>query len=246
MDKNIIDSLIICKQDFDKKFEDFAFKQDFEAVFKHEYENYVSPICERIVPLLSKHLKENPQISITNYYPYIVTKYHDIIKKEVLDYEKNTLNMIKNIGNKLKEQFLAELMQNSKKTEEEKLQFLNSFFKENSHFFGMLIKSDPLQALKTCAELRNPVMQNLIISNFSGSFKKLIESKNQESFNRDILPLFIYPVDISAENYYKKWISKDAIHVKFSKNILGNYYEFSKKELKNQERLKRQDKINNS
>lgn len=242
MDKNIINSLIICKQDFDKNFEDFAFKQDFEAVFKHEYEHYVLPICEKIVPLLYKNLKENPDLKINNYYPYIVPKYHDIVKKEVADYEKNSINMFKNVGKNIKDTFLVELMEKSKDTESEKNQFITDFFKKSSHLFSMLIKSDPQYALSIFADLRNPKMQNLIISTFTEPLKAFIENKNQNSFDKEILPLFVYPVDVSVEEYYKKWVAKEAFHVKFSKDILGNYYEYAKQTLKNNERIKRKNK----
>ena len=242
MDKNIINSLIICKQDFDKKFEFFAFKQDFEAVFEHEYKNYVLPVCEKIVPLIYKNLKENPDLKINNYYPYIVSKYHDIVKKEIDDYERNSLNMVKNVGKSIKKIFLEELMKNSKETEDNKIAFITNFFKKSAHLFSLLIKSEPLYALTICAQLRNPRLQNLVLANFSVLLKKFIEEKDIETFTEKILPLFVYPVDISVKDYYKKWVAKEAMHVKFSKEILGHHYQFAKQTLKDNEIIKRHSK----
>lgn len=244
MDKNIINSLIICKQDFDKKFEFFAFKQDLEAVFDHEHKHYVLPICEKIVPLLYKNLKENPDLNINNYYPYIVSKYHHIVKKEIYDYEKNSLNMVKNIGKSIIKTFLEELMKNSKETEDNKIAFITIFFNKSAHLFSLLIKSEPLYALTICAQLRNSRLQNLVLANFSVLLKKFIEEKSTESFAEQILPLFVYPRDISVKDYYKKWVSKEAIHVKFSKEVLGHHYQFAKQTLKENERINKNIKNN--
>lgn len=244
MDKNIINSLIICKQDFDKKFELFAFKQDFEAVFDHEYKYYVLPICEKIVPLLSKNLKENPNLKINNYYPYIVSKYHDIVKKEIDDYERNSLTMVKNVGKSIIRTFLEELIKNSKETEDDKITFITNFFKKSAHLFSLIIKSEPLYALTICAQLRNPRLQNLVLTSFSVLLRKFIEEKDTKTFEEQILPLFIYPIDISVKDYYKKWVGKEAMHVKFSKDVLGHHYQFAKQTLKNNEKIKKHMKNN--
>lgn len=240
MEQNIINSLILYKQEFDKKYEEFAFKQDIESVHQHELANYLQPLIDNIVPLLSKYLKEEPDAKISHFNPYIVPKYHEIIKNEVINYEKNSINMIKNIGKNIIDSFLRDLMTNSKESDKYKLDFLNKFFKSSSHLFNVLIKNDVLYTLTVCSKLRNPKIQTMIIGKFSNEFNVFINSCSQEFFDKEILPLFNYPLNISIEEYYKKWIAKEFLHVKFSKNILGIYYEYTKKILKYNSNLKKE------
>ena len=238
MEQNIINSLILYKQDFDKKYKEFAFKQDLESVHQHELINYLQPLIDNIVPILAKSFKDYPTSKLSHYYPYIVSKYHETIKNEIINYEKNSINMIKNIGKNIIDSFLRDLMAHSKESDEDKAEFLNRFFKSSAHLFNVLMKNDILYALTVCAKLRNPKLQTMIIAKFSNEFNVFIESCPQEVFDNDILPLFNYPLNISIEEYYKKWIAKESLHVKFSKNILGTYYEYSKKILKHNSKLK--------
>ena len=57
-----------------------------------------------------------------------------------------------------------------------------------------------------------------------------------ETFESEVLNFFIYPLDVTINEYYEKWIAKEAIHIKFCKDILGDHYERAKNILKEREK----------
>lgn len=249
MKQKIIDSLINCKQSFDKSFEDFAYKMDMSAVFENECQNYLNPICEKIVPILVKELKEDKSQKIEDYFPFISPKYHQAIKKEVDTFEIIDESINKKLSKNIVDNFLKELMNNTKGSEKERLNFLITHLKSISHLLKGLLEKDPGLCLITCAQMRNPKMQNMIINNLSRDFTdkltKFLESQNVDFFNRTTLKLFCYPQEVTVEDYYKKWIGKDNLHVKFCKNILSTHYESSKQYLKKLEKDKLKTQVKN-
>lgn len=242
MKQKIIDILISSKQDYEKEYDNFPYKADIAAVFEHECAYYLEPICKKVVPLLFKQLKDNPEEKIEDYFPYINSKYRQAVKKDVENFEKSEELVIKKISKDLLENFLKNLMKYSKSSEDEKNQFLSKTFKEIAPSFNILIDKNPMLCLTTCVELRNPKIQNMIINNLSteitDKLKNFITSYSTEDFKKFLLPLFCYPQDIGVQDYYKKWIARDALHVKLSKPILGHHYENTKTILKTLEKEK--------
>lgn len=245
MNQAIIQNLINCKQSFDKSFEGFAYKMDMSAVFEHECQHYLNPICTNIVPLLVKELKENKEQKIEDYFPFISPKYHQAIKKEVDTFEVVDENINKNLSKTIIDNFLKELMNHAKDSEKEKSNFLISHLKDIAPFLKELLQKDPGLCLNTCAQMRNPKMQNMIMNGLSKDFTNkltnFIQNQSADFFNKNTLKVFCYPQEITVQDYYKKWIAKDTLHVKFCKNILSVHYEGSKQFLKKIEK----DKIKN-
>lgn len=232
VNRKIIDELIECKQNYDKLYLEFPFKNDLEATFKHEFEKYLTPIFTKVVPMLYKEIKVNPDTEIDDYFPYIVYKYHEIVKKEVIDFEKNNAAIIRGIGKQILESFLQQLMLLSKESKERQQKFIEEHFKQNAREWMLLFRSNPALGIETCAKLRNPIMQNTVITYMEAPIKTFIETKSWESFEEELLQYFIYPLDVSINEYYEKWIAKEAIHVKFASKILGTHYEKAKNQLK--------------
>lgn len=235
-DRKIVDELIACKQNYDKLYIEFPFKNNLEASFKHEYDNYLTPVFTKVVPRIYEHLKVNEDAEIEDYYPYIVFKYHDIVKKEVIDFEKNNAAIIRGIAKKVHEEFTQQLMLLAKENQSTKHEFLEQFFKKHAKEILLVFKTQPILGIETLAKMRNPVMQNTIMTYLEGPIKEYISSKSWESFEEELLPFFVYPLEVTVNDYYDKWISKEAIHVKFANKILGEHYEKTKKALKEKEK----------
>lgn len=236
INRKIVDELIECKQHYDKLYIEFPFKNDLEATFKHEFDKYLTPIFTKVVPMLYKELKINPSTEIDDYFPYIVYKYHEIVKKEVLDFEKNNAAIIRGIGKQILESFLQQLMLLSKESKERQHEFISEHFKQNAREWMLLFRSNPSLGLEVCAKLRNPVMQNTVITYMETPLKAFIETKSWDTFKEELLHHFIYPLDVTINEYYDKWIAKEAIHIKFASKILGSHYEKAKNELKDFEK----------
>lgn len=234
--RKIVDELIACKQNYDKLYIEFPFKNNLEASFKHEYDNYLTPVFLKVVPKIYEDLKINEDTEIEDYFPYIVYKYHDVVKKEVVDFEKNNASIIKGVAKKVQEEFTQQLMLLSKENYTVKQEFLESFFKKHAKEILFVFKNNPALGIETLAKLRNPIMQNTIMTYIEDPLKQYISSKTWETFEAEILPYFIYPLDLTINEYYDKWISKEAIHVKFANKILGIHYEKAKKTLKDREK----------
>ena len=247
MKQKIIDNLINCKQNFDRSFEGFAYKMDMSAVFEHECQHYLNPICENIVPLLVKELKEDKSQKIEDYFSFISPKYHQAIKKEVETFEIVDENINKKISKDIVDDFLKKLMIHTQDSEKLKLKFLIEHLKSIAPLLKGLLEKDPALCLSTCAQMRNPKMQNMIINSLSKDFTdkltKFLEGQSVDVFNKTSLKLFCYPQESTVENYYKKWVGKDNLHVKFCKNILSVHYEESKQYLKKLEKDKFKNQI---
>lgn len=236
VNRKIVDELIACKQNYDKLYLEFPFKNDLEALFKHEYDYYLTPIFTNIVPMIYKETKVNPDTEIDDYFPFIVYKYHEIVKKEVLDFEKNNAAIIRGMAKQILESFLQQLMLLSKDDKKKQQDFIANHFKQNAREWMLLFRSNPLLGLETCAKLRNPIMQNTVMTYMEKPIKAFIETKSWETFEEELLKYFIYPLDVSLNEYYDKWIAKEAIHVKFASKILGSHYEKAKTILKEAEK----------
>ncbi len=236
VNRKIVDELIACKQNYDKLYLEFPFKNDLDTLFKHEYDYYLTPIFTTIVPMLYKELKINPDSEIEDYFPYIVYKYHDIVKREVTYFEKNNAAIIRGIGKQILESFLQQLMLLSKEPKNLQNEFIANHFKQYARDWMLLFRSNPALGIEFCAKLRNPIMQNTVMTYMEAPIKAYIETKSWETFEEELLQYFIYPLDVSLNDYYDKWIAKEAIHVKFASKVLGSHYERAKKHLKEMEK----------
>lgn len=232
INRKIVEELIACKQKYDKQYLEFPFKQDIEALFKHEFDYYLTPIFTHIVPLIYKEMKVHGEEIIEDYFPYIVFKYQEIVKKEVIDYEKNNAAIIKGLGKQILETFLHQLMLLTKSDKEQRMDFISNHFKQNSRDWLLLFRSNPLYGVEICAKLRNPIMQKTVMTYYEQQMKTFIESKSWETFEKEMLHFFSYPLDVSVNDYYEKWIAKEVIHVKLANKILGSHYENAKTVLK--------------
>lgn len=143
-------------------------------------------------------------------------EYEMLIKKMEMDFTENLISL------------------NTKK-EEYKKSFIEEFIASNKDNLMSVAQYSPKMFLKTISDLRHPQFQYEILNIESENLTfvtKYLDSLNDKDFNEILKKLFAYPLDVTLEEYYRKWVGKSKIHVKFAKKILGKRYEKSKEMLK--------------
>lgn len=231
MNTKIVNQLIYLNNEYEKIFETFAEKTDVSKLFEFECENYVQKLTDNVVPAIYSQLQDNPQDKIDFYLPYIKSKYHNTVIEELKAIKINDEKRIYNIGKKISYQFNAEILLYKNFKEEEKNKFLEDFYEKNKKIFEEILEQDPAFFVQVVSELRSPKIQYKILNKNKISAQKVAEYLNKVEkveFEKVLKENIFYPIDIEMDEYYKKWIGKDKIHVKFLKNSLGDRYEYAK------------------
>lgn len=231
MNTKIVNQLIFLNNEYEKIFENFAEKTDLSKLFEFECENYVQKLTDSVVPIMYVQLQSDPQDKVDFYLPYIKSKYHSTVVEELKAIKINDEKRIYNIGKRISQEFNAEILLYKNFAEEDKNQFLEKFYDKNKSIFEEILEQDPAFFVKTVSELRSPKIQYKILNKNKLSTKKIAEYLNKVEkmeFEKLLKENVFYPTDIEMDDYYKKWIGKDRIHVKFLKNCLGDRYEYAK------------------
>lgn len=240
MDIKIIEQLQQQSSKYLSQFKEFPDKTDLVAVFEFEYNNYLVPIIDNILPQLSRRLFEVKTESIDFYLPYISERYHINIRTEILNLLKNHDYLNKKKAKEIQNYFHNETLKYSKSTNSEKETFINDFI---THYINKIIEiSDlaPSVCLLLLAELRNPRLQNFLLKN-------PVISKNMHTYINEKLVFqpwdtwinkhFTYPRTKDMEEYYSKWIGRDKLHIKMCSKIFSpEHYEQAKMWLKGMEK----------
>lgn len=231
MNTKIVNQLINLNDEYEKLFNNFAEKTDLSKVFEFECENYVQKLSDFIAPVMYEQLSSNPQDKLDFYLPYIKPKYHETLRDELKNIKINDEKRIYNIGYKLITEFNTEILLYKNLKEDEKNNYLDSFYEKNKEIFTDISEKNPAFFVKTISELRNPKMQYKLLNRNKEINKKIYDylSKVEKyEFERVLTDTIFYPTDIEMDEYYNKWIGKDKIHVKFLKSALGDRYEYAK------------------
>jgi hypothetical protein len=236
MNQNIINQLIQCNRNYEENYQNFAFKNDLTAVFDLECREYFAPLATTIIPELLDELEAHPEDKIEGYLPFIAPKYHKAVVTEITSQRNDRLNFAKNLSKKIIFDFTAQAVTYYKKTDKEKAEFITEFHKANHDFLENIAQHSVELLVNTVAQLRNPKLQYLCIHHLSDASQQKTQSffntMNKQQLDTMIKKYFCYPLDISVEQYYVKWLSKEIIHIKFAKNLIGSRYDYTKLLLK--------------
>ena len=232
MNKDITEKLVNITQKYEEKYEDFAYKYD--AIKSKEFEDihYFDQVIEKVVPLIAIEVKQNGH-DLLDYLEFIKPRYHDIVKKEVEFFEKNKeLRVLKESGI-IESEFMEVLLKNNTNPQMQNEE-IAKFMKNHKSFYEETALTFPRMYFQIVANIRSPRIQyNLINSKTTkDSLKDYLGKLSKIEFDQLLKDYFMYPLEVDLEIYYKKWIGKNKIHVKFCKNILGNKYEYAKKATK--------------
>jgi hypothetical protein len=236
MNQNIINQLIECNRNYEEIYQGFAFKNDLTAVFDLECREYFAPLASTILPDLLDELDAHPEDKIEGYLPFIAPKYHKAVVTEINSQRNDRLNFAKNLSKKIIFDFTAQAVTYYKKTDKEKAEFIADFHKVNQEFLENIAQHSVELLVNTVAQLRNPKLQYLCIHHLSEPVQqksqKFFNTMDKKNLDATIKKYFCYPLDISVDQYYIKWLSKEIIHIKFAKNLIGSRYEYTKLLLK--------------
>lgn len=231
MNNQIVNQLIFINNEYEKLLKNFPENTDISKVFEFECEYYVQKLTDNVVPLIYNQLNINTNDKIESYFPYIKSKYHGTIVSELKAIKINAEKKLYKDGNKIVNDFNSELLVYKSMQEEDKIRFLDSFYESNKEQFEEILNKDVLFFFKVVGELRNPKMQYIIINKDKSFMPIMIAYLNQiekSDFEKFLKASVFYPTNIEMDEYYKKWIGKDKIHVKFLKAHLGTRYEYAK------------------
>lgn len=231
MNTKIVNQLIFLNNEYEKNFEQFAEKTDLSKLFEFECENYVQKLTDSIMPLIYIQLQNNIEDNLNFYLPYIKTKYHSTVIEELKTIKINIEQKIYNIGKKISQEFNNEILLSKNFKEEDKNKILYDFYDKNKEIFDEILTKDPVFFIKFVSELRSPKMQYKILNKNPISVQKIKEYLNKIEkieFEKLLRENIFYPTDIEMDEYHKKWIGNDKIHVKFLKSSLADRYEYAK------------------
>lgn len=235
MNEQIIQNLVRIQVDYEKSLKSFKNKENDFALFDHEYKFYFEPLIRSAIPKLKDFLKTKEKEKIENYLPYILNNWHNSFIKEFKSSPVVGAQFLFKLSESTTKDFNCLLLSYQKTNTKLQQHFLSQFFKTKSKLILILLKNNPELGLKTIANLKSPQLQLLLINKNSVILRELesfFMQIDRESVYRLISLYCNYPHDVKIENYVKQWIGNDRIHIKFCRNILGKYYEDSKKFMK--------------
>ena len=235
MNEQIIQKLVRLQVDYEKSFSFFKNKENDFALFEHECKFYFEPLVKIVIPQLKDFIKTNEKEKLENYLPYILKNWQASFVKEFKSSSLVGAQFLFKLSESTIKDFNSLLLSYQKTNSQLQQHFLEQFFKTKSKSILILLKNDPELGLKTIANLKSPRLQFLLINKNFLIFKELesfFMQTNRESVYRLISLYCNYPHDVKIENYVNQWIGNDYVHIKFCRNILGQYYEDSKKFMK--------------
>lgn len=241
MDKQIITLLQERSLAYEKEFEKFPYKQDPAAVFEHECIYYLEPLSKFVLPLLARRLQEHKNEKVTLYLPYILERYHDAVIKELDTYKNGEDSFGKKAAKEILNHYASEVMNFQKANEEQKNSFIVSFVERHHVSFSQIASRTPHVALQLLATLRTPKLQHIFLKkdSIANPIKDLLQNKMlKEDWSLWLDQYFCYPRTDTMEEYMKKWIGRERIHVKIAKPLFGMDYEQAKIWLKNKEKMR--------
>lgn len=240
MDKLIIEQLQLQSNKYIESFNNFAYKNDPIAVFEFEYQYYLTPIIENILPSLSKRLFEFPNEQLDYYLPYISERYHSDIRLEVNNLIKTHDYLNKKKSKEISSNFSNEVLKYTHSTINEKEGFIIQFITSNLSDVISLSYSSPNLCLSLISQLRNPRLQSNLLKQKEISqnlYQHINETLVHESWDTWIDLYFTYPRTKDMNEYFSKWIGRDKIHIKMSSHLFyPEYYEQAKIWLKGREK----------
>lgn len=232
MNKEITESLVNITQIYEESYDDFAYKYDLIKSKEFEEVHYFDQILEQVVPLIAIEVKQNGHI-LSDYLEFIKPRYHDIVKKEVEFFEKNQELKVLKESEIIEKDFMEVLLKyntNPQMQEEE----IAKFMKNHKAFYENTASTFPKMYFQVVANIRSPRIQYSLINSKTtrAPLKEYLNKLSQRDFDQLLKDYFMYPLEVELDIYYKKWIGKNKIHVKFCKNILSNKYDYAKKATK--------------
>lgn len=234
MNEHIVKLLLDNNQKYEILFSEFPYKNDPVAVFEHELKHYIGPLKANIIPLLAKSEMEKEN-SVIDYLKFIDDRYHEQILNEVYNYYKHEQNLYKELARTIEKKFMAGLLEYNQKKPEEQNSFITRFIVEEKENFIQLVNNNPETFIRMIGQLRNPKFQYAILNSndkIQNTLKEYLLSLDKNNFDKIVQSYFTYPLEIEVDTYYKKWIGKDKIHIKFSRCVFEDKYEYAKKALK--------------
>lgn len=193
---------------YDTKYqEDNLFASIEETKMMFEYENYLKPLSEKIIPHLYTRKKAGDDLN--QYFKLIKVQYLSDVKREIARLEQEEKNFEINLKRDLVLQinFLHEDLQKyNKGTETDKNHqkvTIEDFFSKNKANFLIIIKAHPELGLSLVRDSKIIHLQFLFFSSFGDQFKKYFYSLNKkEEFVRVFQTYFYYsPIDL--KKYYQ-------------------------------------------
>lgn len=232
MNKEITESLVNITQVYEVKYDDFAYKYDSVKSKEFEDIHYFDQVLEQIVPKIAVEVNKNGH-NLQDYLEFIKPRYHDIIKKEVEFFEKNQELKVLRESESIEKEFMEVLLKhntNPQMQEEE----IAKFMKNHKSFYEETAMNFPKMYFQVVANIRSPRIQYMLINSKTTRepLKAYLGKLSKLDFDQLLKDYFMYPLEVELDIYYKKWIGKNKVHVKFCKNILGNKYEYAKKATK--------------
>lgn len=234
--EKIINCLIGINNLYEKKFEQFPYKDDPMAVFEFECLHYVNILTDKIVPLLAQYLEKNPTECIDTYLSFIHTKYQECFKNDIICWKKRELENLKINSKKMIKQLSFDLLIQMNKSEEKKHEFIINFTEKHEKQLIEMCWHNTELFLQTVAQFSNPKLQYMILNVLNKDIQEqcsdFLSKISQSNLDKIIERYICYPLDIQMDEYCDKWIGKDKIYVKFLNKLLGSRYEYVKTYLK--------------
>lgn len=232
MNKEITERLVNITQEYEEKYEDFAYRYD--AVKSKEFEDihYFDQVLEQIVPLIAIEVKQNGD-NLNDYLEFIKPRYHDIVKKEVEFFEKNQEIKVLKESEIIEKEFMEVLLKHNTNPQMQNEE-ISKFMKNHKDFYEETALTFPRMYFQIVANIRSPRIQYTLINSKTTRvpLQEYLDRLTQMEFDQLLKDYFMYPLEVELDIYYKKWIGKNKIHVKFCKNILGKKYDYAKKATK--------------
>ncbi len=193
---------------YDTKYqEDNLFASIHETKMLFEYDNYLKPLTEKIIPHLYTRHKAGDDLN--QYYKLIKVQFLPEVKKELAKLEADEKNFEINLKRDLVLQmnFLHEDLQKyNKGTETDKNHqkiAIEDFFTRNKANFLIIIKAHPELGLSLVRDSKIIHLQFLFFSNFGDLFKKYFYTLNKKEEFARVFKTYFYYSPIDLKKYYQ-------------------------------------------
>lgn len=240
MDKKIIERLQAHAIDFKKIYSNFPYKSDIEAVFELECKEYLLPLVQDILPFISQRLFAYPHETIEDYLPFILQHYHETVRKELIHYQKDDMQIYKKQSKTIENSFMKHILKYQAENQDIKEKFLIEFFKYNLENIRAISDKAPKVALELVTKLRNPQLQQMLMEDpiiYQNICTYVREDLINQQWDTWVDKYFTYPRTKDLQDYFKKWIGRDKLHIKTCSRLFEReHYEQLKIWLKGQEK----------
>ena len=225
MNEKIIQSLVKIEVNYDSFIYDIDIANDF-VFFLQEYEHYYKKIEELIISNLKKQLMLVKNDRVENYLPYIKKNWRDFFKKQVLQNSTIGSSFLQKLSVGLLSDFSHLSKAYEKSDSKLKDTFLNQFLEKKTNSITILFKNNIDLALYTLSQINSPYLQFklLQVPEIQKEIIKYLEKASTVEVCIMLCNYFSYPRNTNIKEYLYLWNGQKSIHVKFCKNIFGQYY----------------------